>query len=201
MTDISEHDEIPGLFTVSDFIDDIEEELLRRAVTANDVEWDCVGGNPEKSRRVLHYGYKYNYRSKHVNKSDYLGSLPKWSSDLEQKIYELPIIQKLQSGKPNQLIVNEYKPGQGIAWHTDAKSFDDPIVTLSTGGSCIFEMKNQDGKVVELLLKPKTLVVMSGKSRWDWKHRIPARAVDRFEGEDYRRHKRISFTYRWVPKH
>ena len=192
------HATIPGLYIFPDFIDDIEEEKLKRG--ANDSEWDSVGGNSAKSRRVQHYGYKYNYRSRSIGKSDYLGKLPEWSSELEKKIFDLDCVKKFQPIHPNQLIVNEYNPGQGIAWHTDAKSFADPIVTLSTGGSCIFEMRDEDHNTTELLLKPKTLVVMTGDSRWTWQHRIPGRAVDRFEGEDYRRHKRISFTYRWVPQ-
>lgn len=194
------HPTIPGLYIFENFIDDIEEEKLKRG--ANGGQWDSVGGNPEKSRRIQHFGYKYNYRSRTVGQSDYLGQLPDWSTEIEKKIAEVPIVKQLKKDCPNQLIVNEYKPGQGIAWHTDAKSFDEPIVTLSTGGSCIFEMKNPDGdgSVVELLLKPKTLVVMTGDSRWVWQHRIPARGVDRFEGDDYRRYTRISFTYRWVTK-
>lgn len=191
-----EHSSIPGLFIFHNFINDIDEEKLKRAT--NKCDWNGVGSNSAKSRRVQQYGYKYNYRSKNITNKDYLGNLPEWSSDLEKKISELPIVKQLQPGTPNQLIVNEYNPGQGIAWHTDSKSFDQPIVTVSTGGSCVFEMKSPEGNVVKLLLKPKDCVVMSGDSRWKWKHRIPKTAVDRFEGKDYRRHTRISYTYRWV---
>jgi len=193
------HKAIPGLYIFENFIDDIEEEILTRG--ANTGKWDAVGYNSEKSRRIQHFGYKYNYRSRNVGKDDYLGSLPKWSESVETKIMEIPIVKQLQSNRPNQLIVNEYKPGQGIAWHTDAKSFDEPIITLSTGGSCIFEMKDPEtSSIIELFLKPKTLIVMTNDSRWTWQHRIPQRGVDRYNNEDHIRHTRISFTYRWVPK-
>lgn len=192
------HPTIPGLYILSNFIDDVEEEKLKRGASGG--TWDSVGGNPVKSRRIQHYGYRYNYKSRSVTEKDYLGSLPEWSNPIEERIKEIPIIKDLQSKGPNQLIVNEYKPGQGIAWHTDAKSFGDPIVTLSTCGSCIFEMKDADGNITELFLKPRTLVVMSGESRWEWQHRIPGRGVDRFDNDDHIRHTRISFTYRWVPE-
>jgi alkylated DNA repair dioxygenase AlkB len=193
------HPTIQGLYIIDDIIDDIEEEKLKRG--ANEGDWDSVGYNSEKSRRIQHFGYKYNYRSRSVGKDDYLGKLPEWSTSIEDKIMEIPVVKQLQKNRPNQLIVNEYKPGQGISWHTDANTFDDPVITLSTGGSCIFEMRHpdiNDNTPIELFLKPKTLVVMTGDSRWKWQHRIPTRGVDRYDGEDHIRHTRISFTYRWT---
>jgi len=190
--------DIPGLFIYPGFITETEQDTLLWDVNLGD-KWNSVGGNSAKSRRVQHHGYKYNYRSRGVGKEDYLGPLPEWSTWLEERIVQIPIVQQLRSTRPNQLIVNEYKPGQGIAWHTDAKAFSEPIVTVSAGSNCIFQLKSPDGDVTDLFLKPCTCAVMSGDSRWKWKHQIPRRATDKVEGTIHKRATRISFTYRWVP--
>lgn len=192
----TEHEQIEGLYIIPEFISEIEEEQLKRAVDAS--TWSGVTES-KNSRRVQHYGYKYVYTAQYVNPKDSIGSLPDWSTALEQKICNIPIVKQLQTTRPNQLIVNEYRPSQGIGAHIDAKIFADPVVTVSAGSTCIFEM-TKEGKTIELLLHPRTCVVLSGDSRWNWKHCIPARMTDHFEGHDYKRTRRISYTYRWVPK-
>ncbi len=51
-----------------------------------------------------------------LSAQDYLGELPEWTGWLSKKISEIPIVANLQKTQPNQLIVNEYRPGQGIAY-------------------------------------------------------------------------------------
>jgi alkylated DNA repair dioxygenase AlkB len=189
----NEHN-IEGLYIIPDFITELEEETLKRSVDAG--QWSGVSES-KNSRRVQHYGYKYVYTARYVNPS--IGKLPDWSTTLENKICDIPIVKQLQSTRPNQLIVNEYRPSQGIGAHIDAKIFADPVVTISSGSTCIFEMTKGTEKV-ELLLHPRTCVVLSGDSRWNWKHCIPARMTDRYDGKDYKRTRRISYTYRWVSK-
>ncbi len=191
-----QHNEIEGLYIIPEFISDIEEEQLKRATDAE--VWSGVTSSAN-SRRVQQYGYKYVYTAKYVNPNASIGSLPNWSTFLEQKICEIPIVKQLQTTRPNQLIVNEYRPGQGIGAHIDAKIFADPVITVSTGSTCIFEMTKGD-QTIPLLLRPRTCVVLSGDSRWNWKHCIPAKMTDHHDGQDFKRTRRISYTYRWVPK-
>lgn len=44
----------------------------------------------------------------------------------------------------DQLIINEYQPGQGINPHIDnVKLFAEPIVSLSLGSECIMEFDRE----------------------------------------------------------
>lgn len=177
-----------GLQVIENFISPEEEKQLTQDILQS--PW-----NDALKRRTQHYGYKYSYRNRSISKDDYLGPLPDWSDFVEQRMQDKKLIAK----KPNQLIVNEYLPGQGIAAHTDAKVFGDPVISLSLGSSCAFVF-SRGSKQHVLQLNPRTLVIMSGESRNDWKHQIPARKADRYEGVmgEIKRTTRWSMTYRFV---
>jgi alkylated DNA repair dioxygenase AlkB len=58
----------------------------------------------------------------------YLGSLPEWAAYTAEALYNHGMTPRI----PDQLIVNEYEPGQGISAHIDCGScFDDTIAILS----------------------------------------------------------------------
>ena len=63
----------------------------------------------ELKRRVQHYGYRYNYKNRSINHSDYLGRIPDWLQEICKKLYTEKIFDKI----PDQVIINEYLPGQG----------------------------------------------------------------------------------------
>ena len=46
----------------------------------------------------------------------------------------------------DQLIVNDYAPGQGIPAHVDAPLFTDTIISISLGSSCVMEFSNESGE-------------------------------------------------------
>src|SRR5690606_23100758 len=66
-------------------------------------------------RRVQHYGYKYDYRRRTIDDSLYLGSLPDWLEALARQIHHSGYM----PAQADQVIINEYLPGQGISPHID----------------------------------------------------------------------------------
>jgi hypothetical protein len=106
---LEEHPQVLGLYYCDNILSEEEEtELLDKI---NNQNW-----LNDLTRRVQHYGYKYDYKKRKINKDDYLGELPIWTQNLEKKIFTL-IKDKninLPYDKFDQLIVNEYKSGQGI---------------------------------------------------------------------------------------
>lgn len=130
-------------------------------------------------RRVQHYGYKYDYKTK--GNLEYLGELPAFLKEIEVGF------------KFNQVIVNEYLPGQGISPHIDLGVFGDTIASLSLGSSCIMEFAKSFAKI-PLFLPPQSLLKLSGEARYNWKHSIPARKQD----NGIPRQLRISLTFRNV---
>lgn len=175
--------DIPGLIYIPDFITRDEESALIAGIDAqpwlNDLK-----------RRVQHYGYKYDYKARAVTNDAYLGPLPDWIKPVAQK---LPF-------KPDQAIVNEYLPGQGISAHIDCvPCFDDAIASLSLGSPAIMQFTNpKTGEKQETFLKERSLIILSGPARYEWQHAIPARKTDVVGGFKIERKRRLSLTFRTV---
>jgi alkylated DNA repair dioxygenase AlkB len=80
---------------------------------------------------------------------------------------------------PNQLVANDYQPGAGIFDHIDQAVFGDVVISVSLGSTCLMCFTPVDGGPShELLLKPRSLLALSGEARWRWKHGIPGRLSD-----------------------
>jgi alkylated DNA repair dioxygenase AlkB len=152
----------------------------------------CIGQETwsnELKRRVQHYGYKYNYKFRKIDKSMYIGGLPEWTN----------LIDLSQFMNPDQLIVNEYLSGQGISDHTDCEPcFKDTISSISLGSPIVMNFKHRLKQQINVLLEPRSLVILSGSSRYEWTHGIPARKSDIFKGEKLIRTTRVSLTFREV---
>jgi len=176
---------IPGLLYIDDFISTSEESKLISEI--NNSDWIN-----DLKRRVQHYGYKYDYRSRSISKSMFIGPLPDWSNFLSDKIKDHFFF------SPDQLIINEYVPGQGIAPHVDCKPcFTDKIISISLGSDCLMDLIRGNNKK-EILLKSKSLLLISGESRNLWYHGITPRKSDIINGKRVFRKTRISMTFRKV---
>lgn len=149
----------------------------------------------ELSRRVQHYGYKYDYISRKLTHN--LGEIPKVLRDLAKNVYDEKFIDEM----PDQIIVNEYLPGQGINAHIDAPVFGDYICTLSliSKTQMIFVDKKRT-ETHTLTLEPRSLLSISGKARWRYTHQIVGRLTDMINGKRVYRERRISITFRKVKK-
>ena len=177
---------ISGLIYIPDYITSDEETSLLK--TINKQKWDNT-----LSRRVQHYGYLYDYKARTVTVDMYLGTLPKWLNDLAVQLEE----DGLCEGVPDQVIINEYQPGQGISAHIDCEScFGPRIFSLSLGSAAIMEFIREGKPKKEILLAQRSLVMIYGEARSTWKHSIPTRLRDK--GID--RGTRISLTFRNVEK-
>lgn len=98
----------------------------------------------------------------------------------------------------------------GIPPHVDTHSaFEDAIVSLSLASDIVMEFRKPsptNGKDymdhVSLTLPRRSLLIMSGESRYGWKHGITPRKIDVIRDADGHlttkfRSKRISYTFRW----
>lgn len=180
---------IAGLRYIRDFIDQQKHDELLCQIDASPWLTDL-------KRRVQHYGYKYDYKSRSVNYSMRIGPLPQWAEELADILCE----RRLTLERPDQVIVNEYRPGQGIASHVDCvPCFTDTIISLSLGSPCVMEFTNKEtGQVLPLLVEPRSLFIMQGEARFAWMHGIPARKTDKYQGRTIQRGRRVSLTFRKV---
>ena len=182
--------EIPGLHYIKDYISQDQHDWLLNQIDKH--PW-----LDDLKRRVQHYGFKYDYRARKVNRDMRIGELPKWLKRLShtlQKDGHTPEV-------ADQVIINEYQPGQGIAGHIDCEPcFKDTIVSLSLGAGCIMDFTNKSDKTkkIPVWLAPRSLVVLSGEARHGWLHGIAARKSDEWDGQKYDRQRRVSLTFRKV---
>ena len=180
---------IPGLKYIEYYISKEEETKLINQID-NEIWLDDL------KRRVQHYGYKYDYKKRNIDSSMKIGDLPAWAEELAFKLKE----QEYMPYFPDQLIVNEYLPGQGISSHIDCEPcFDDTIVSISLGSHCVMKFSNKKiQKEFEIMINPKSLLVMQDEARYEWSHGINARIIDVIEGVKCTRQRRISLTFRKV---
>ena len=178
---------ISGLTYISDFISAQDQDSLSSKI-------DQQPWLTDLKRRVQHYGYKYDYKARAVGEDAYLGPLPDWLSAISKKLHDDAIFPSV----PDQVIVNEYQPGQGISAHIDCvPCFADTIASLSLGSPCIMDFSNpKTGKKKSIVLKEHSLIVLSGPARYEWQHAIPTRKSDIINGIKTERTRRVSLTFR-----
>lgn len=157
--------------------------------------WDEVNAKPwqdDLKRKVQHYGYKYDYKARAIDRSMFVGRLPDFAIQVAQEL----LAKKLIDEPPDQMIVNNYEPGQGIALHVDCEPcFGDTIVTVSLGSDyeMLFKHIRNDEKR-QLRLETGSALILRGEARSEWMHGIRPRL-----SEDWgRRGRRISLTFRKV---
>jgi alkylated DNA repair dioxygenase AlkB len=180
---------VPGLTYVADYLSPEEHDRLVATI-------DCQPWLTALQRRVQHYGYRYDYKARKVARDFYLGPLPGWAAELAGRLRREGWFDR----PPDQLIVNEYQPGQGISKHVDCvPCFGPTVVSLSLGSTCVMELAEAKTKrKVPLLLAPRSAVVLREDARYRWTHAVPARKSDAFAGRTYPRSRRLSLTFRTV---
>lgn len=178
---------IDGLRYIPNFICESEHNALLSVV-------DTKPWLNDLKRRVQHYGYKYDYKARNILPDSYLGELPQWLGGLQERLFTDGIFRQ----KPDQAIINEYLPGQGISAHIDCMPcFDDVIASLSLGSDCVMQLSNSEQKH-DVFLEKRSLIILSGEVRYKWQHAIPARKSDIVDGVKLERQRRVSITFRKV---
>ncbi|KDQ64048.1 hypothetical protein JAAARDRAFT_89332, partial [Jaapia argillacea MUCL 33604] len=130
--------------------------------------------------------------------------------------------------RARQVIVNLYEIGEGISPHVDLLDrYGDGIVGVSFGSGCVMqfeEVSRCQGERVEggreqydVYLPPRSVIIMTGKARYEVTHGIEGRLADFVElagqegnekpderdesqmrGEWLERTRRVSVTFRWL---
>src|SRR3954467_6946430 len=83
----------------------------------------------------------------------------------------------------DQMLINEYLPGQGIALHRDYSPFDRTVVSISLLSACVMDFRELNTERHEsLLLDQRTLLILPDEPRYGWQHAIPRRKNDHWQG-------------------
>lgn len=143
----------PGVIYFGDFLCREDEEAIAVRLDAGELS------NTLKCR-VQHFGYLYDYRARAVTADTYLGKLPEWLETLSEGLVTRGYFVDL----PDQLIANEYFPGQGRSAHVDCvPCFDDTIISISllSQSEMIFRERSSSRSLV-VLLHPRSGILLKG---------------------------------------
>jgi alkylated DNA repair dioxygenase AlkB len=179
-------DQLPEGFLYRDgFLSEPQESELLRIFPALDFAAYDYHGYLAK-RRVARYGVNYDINTHEL--SGIARPIPDFLLTVRQRAAEFAGV---SAESLVQAMVSEYSVGTPIGWHRDAPQFGT-IIGISLGSACRMRLKpfgptgsSSLGKVLSILLEPRSIYVMRGAARSRWQHSIPA--VD---------HMRYSITFR-----
>ncbi|XP_016416132.1 alpha-ketoglutarate-dependent dioxygenase alkB homolog 6 isoform X2 [Sinocyclocheilus rhinocerous] len=116
----------PTIYYVPNFITEAEEEyLLQQVYRAPKPKWTQLSG-----RRLQNWGGLPNPKGMLAEK------LPDWLLKYTEKISALGAF----AGKTaNHVLVNEYKPGEGIMPHEDGPQYHPTVTTISLGSHTLLD--------------------------------------------------------------
>ena len=158
---------------------DEERDLTRRVGSLPFEQFEFHGhrGN----RRVVSFGWRYDFNDAAIHKA---ADIPPYLLPLRARAAALA---GLGPESFQHVLVTEYAPGAGIGWHRDKPVFDE-VVGISLVSACDFRFRRKCGERWEratVVVEPRSAYLLSGPSRTEWEHSIPA--VD---------HLRYSITFR-----
>lgn len=161
--------------------------LLIAAIDSQGHKWEN-----DFSRRVQHYGWHYEY-SQHgtIRPTD---SIPDFLEGVCEEMLDRGWFEK----QPNQVLVNEYEPGQGIGKHKDRDCFGPAVATLTLGDCWPMQFILPDGESFEFFLEVGSVLVMDGDVRSKWLHTIYPRKNDKLGFTKRPRRRRVSVTFRTI---
>jgi alkylated DNA repair dioxygenase AlkB len=185
----SEIKKVPGLVYIPNYLKQDEQNDLLNIIDQQ--TWSI-----KDQRKIQEYGYKYDYQDGFFVASTHLGTLPDWAQSIAVRLVEDGLLVNV----PDQVIINEYQPGQGIVSHTDCvPCFGNTIVTLSLGSDCVMNFTHsQTHEEAKILLQPGSLLIFKGEARYIWQHEIIPCPRDNYKGREFMRTRRVSITLREV---
>ena len=181
---------VPGLNFAEGFLTPEEQTYCVQRIDAAEGEW-----RNDLSRRVQHYGWRYDYKARAITPDMHLGALPDWLANVAQKLYaETGLFDRV----PEQVIVNEYLPGQGIATHIDHPGFGPTVCTISLLDDWEMDFSANWKDKTPALLQMGSCVLLTGPARDIWQHGITPRKSEPIENGRRDRKRRLSMTFRTV---
>ena len=163
---------VPGLTLVRNFVSRSEHDALLTFI-------DSQIWSSSLNRRTQQYGFEYSY----------VGGLPKATTPLPEEFdVLLDRLAPFFRIKPNQVIVNEYQPGQGIGPHIDnVRDFGDTVASLSLLDTWSMVFK-KGAREHDIPLPTRSVIILKGDARYRWRHSIKKKRLQR--------KRRVSITFR-----
>lgn len=194
LSDATQRAQEIGAIYEPEFLTHDQSEFLLKLV-------DEQAWSSELKRRVQHYGWKYDYSSRFITDDMRAEPLPYFIRTVAEMLTDRGWFERL----PDQVIVNEYMPNQGIAPHVDRDCFGPTVVTLSLGDCWPMQLarvgqRRQQNDRWEMNLAVGSALVLRGDARNKWTHGIAKRRYNAHVGGKRQRQRRVSITFRTVER-
>jgi alkylated DNA repair dioxygenase AlkB len=160
--------ELPaGFHYFPDFIDREEESRLLAEIGRLEFAPFEFRGFLAKRRKV-EYGWRYDFTARKAGKAP---PVPEFLFPLRAHAAGAAGV------RPEDLeeaVVLEYPPGAPIGWHRDVPDFET-VVGISLLSACRLRLKpyRGEGRLLSVILEPRSCYVLSGEARWKFQHSIP----------------------------
>jgi alkylated DNA repair dioxygenase AlkB len=120
-------------------------------------------------RRIVEYGWEYDFTSRAASTTK---PLPEFLIPLRDRAAAFA---NLPPESLVEVVITEYPPGAPIGWHRDVPQFE-VIIGISLAAPCRMRLKpyRAEGKLVSVILEPRSIYIMRGPARWNFQHSIPA---------------------------
>lgn len=178
---------VPGLFIFPDFISESQEKDLLDEIDSK--VWVV-----DYARRLQYYGYRNELESPYD-----LVSFPVPFPDQIRLLSDDIVKEGILDDAPDQVIINEYMPGEGIRPHKDRNYYENQICGVNLGSGCVMRfIKGANLETIDVEIPRRSIYVMQDDARRKWSHGIPPRKKDVLNGIIHHRGRRVSITYRKV---
>ncbi len=176
---------VNGLFYIPNYISKTELSILKNLII-NDIKLEPISSN-KKSRRVAHYGFYYSYDHSGLKTAE---AIPDNLKDIVNPTRINNLIGDLIDKEFEQVIINEYQPGQQISYHTDHNNLFGPIIACITIGESVPIKFKLDDIVKKIDVAEGSMYIMTCDARYKWKHAL----------QNNKKDTRYSITYRTINK-
>jgi alkylated DNA repair dioxygenase AlkB len=166
---ISEPAELPeGFAYEAEFVSPEEESHLLDEIAGLEFQAFDFHGYIAK-RRIVEYGFEYDFTSRQAQTAR---PLPEFLSPFRERAAEWAGV---DAQEIIESVITEYGPGSPMGWHRDVPQFEI-IIGISLKSSCRFRFKpyREKGKIVSVVLEPRSAYILRGPARWEFQHSIPA---------------------------
>jgi alkylated DNA repair dioxygenase AlkB len=158
-----------GLMYVPQFLSADEEEQALAGIATLDLR-EARYKEYTANRRVASFGAGYDFDANELTPAPALAP------------FLLPLRARVAAwlGMPPEdfgyAMVAEYRPGTQLGWHRDVPHFETIAgISLASAARMRFRQfpPRKGGRVLALMLEPRSAYVLKGEARWGWQYSIP----------------------------
>jgi alkylated DNA repair dioxygenase AlkB len=150
------------------FLSESEEaELLHMIQTLEFGAYDFRGYIAK--RRVVAYGGGYDAGPRRMDIT--ANAIPDFLISIRDRA---AAVAEMQPEDITHALVTEYSAGTPIGWHRDSPQFETVIgISLASSSRLRLKPYQGEGKIISVMLEPRSIYVMRGGARWNFQHSIP----------------------------